>query len=72
MSTIQIQLESGEQMQKLFDFLRQMRLDFKVIPDEIFSAISLADSDMHDNYKASMLVLADDWDNPENDVWDTI
>jgi hypothetical protein len=49
-----------------------MRLEFKVIPDEIFSAISLADSDMHDNYKASMLVLSEDWDNSENDVWDTI
>jgi ATP-dependent RNA circularization protein (DNA/RNA ligase family) len=70
MSTLEIKFNSFEQYNQLVDFLNKLKVDFKITESNDFSAEKLADSDVHDSYKASMKALADDWDDPENDHWD--
>lgn len=72
MSTLEIKFDTFEQYNRLLAFLKKLKVDFKITESDDFSGEKLADLDIHDSYKASMTVLADDWDAPENDHWDTI
>ena len=72
MSTLEIKFNTFEQYNQVLAFLKKLKLEFKITESDDFSAEKQADSDIHDSYKASMKVLADDWDAPENEHWDTI
>jgi hypothetical protein len=70
MGTLEIKFKNIEQYNQLLAFFKKSKIEFKVTESDDFSAETLADSDVHDSYKASMKVLADDWNDPENDHWD--
>jgi ATP-dependent RNA circularization protein (DNA/RNA ligase family) len=72
MSTIEIKFNNSAQLDKLLTFLKKLKVEFKLVESDIFSAEKIADSDVHDSYKASLKVLADDWNDPQNDHWDNI
>ena len=71
-TTIHINFDNADQAGKLLQFLKKLKVNYKITDSDDFSAELVADADIHDAYKASMKVLADDWDDPENDFWDTI
>lgn len=71
MGILQIKFETAEQWQEVLALLKKLRLEYHVLrSDEIVD--ELPDSDQHDAYRASIPVLADDWDDPANDHWDNL
>lgn len=72
MTTVQINFKNAEQADKLLIFLKKLRVKFNITESEDYTAEIIADEDEHDAYKASMKVLSNDWDDPENDFWDTL
>jgi hypothetical protein len=61
MNKIQVTITDSEQLGKLLKFLKKLKIEFKFI-----------ESDVHDNYKASIKALSDDWNHSQNDHWDNI
>jgi hypothetical protein len=61
MNKIQVTITDSKQLDSLLAFLKKLKVEFKFI-----------ESDVHDNYKASLKALADDWNDPQNDHWDNI
>ena len=70
MSTLQIRFENPEQWQAVLEFLRKMKLEFRVLESDETWADKEADADPHDAYKASILALSKEWNHSENDHWD--
>jgi hypothetical protein len=70
MGTLQINVQNPEQWKALLDFLRKMKLDFRVLEGNETWADQDADADPHDSYKASKMALEEDWNHPNNDHWD--
>ncbi len=70
MGTLHINVQNPEQWKALLDFLRKMKMDFRVVEGNEAWADLDADTDPHDAYKASQLALEEEWNRPENDHWD--
>ena len=68
MSTLQIKFETVEQWRTVLALLRKLKIEFHIVESTEF-VDEEADSDLHDAYRASIPVLADDWDDPANDHW---
>jgi hypothetical protein len=71
MGTIQVKFGNPTECEQIVDFLQKLKFEFNITSDDDpFSAVTVADADVHDAYRASLKVLAADWDSPEDDHWD--
>lgn len=73
MGTIQVKFENPTEFEQVINFLKKLKIEFDITSnDDPFSAVAVADADVHDAYRASLKVLATDWDSPEDDHWDNL
>jgi len=71
MGTVQIQFKTIEQLKALIMLLRKLKIEFQIVDSSEF-VDEVADINLNDAYQASIPVLADDWDDSENDHWDSL